>query len=182
MVVESEKDAGVAHTPSPSSSSSSPSPSPRLGAGVVVAEEKEATPSLFSHTSSTSGDSDPLSPLEHALTTDLRTEAEHEAARAELVLIQTRTSIGSSASRMPDFEVIFDSDDSENPRNWYVTLYPTTSICSVVVTVPPTASSGISTNTSLGRYGIDHGSSSACRFPLGLLYCTAPRTQRQTRE
>ncbi|KAK0649471.1 major facilitator superfamily domain-containing protein [Cercophora newfieldiana] len=115
LVIEPEK--GAAARLSSSSSSSSLSSSPRLGASVGGAEEKEATPSLASHISDTS---DPLSPLEHALTTDLRTEAEHEAARAELALTQTRTrtSIGSHASRPPDFEVVFDSDDSENPRNW----------------------------------------------------------------
>jgi hypothetical protein len=134
--VGSEKDAG-AHLSSSSSSTSPP------GSGDLT-EEKQRSLSLTSNTSEESG---PLSPLEHSLTTDIRTEAEQEAARAELVLTQTRTSIGSTASRPPDYEVVFDADDPENPRNWYVVLLrrliavsdrlmPHADTCCQVVTVP----------------------------------------------
>jgi len=126
-IVDPEKDA----IPVPSSSCSSSTPKV-TAAGDVASDQnqnqnqnqgKEATPSLYSqapsHTSAGS-DSDPLSPLEHALTPDLRTEAEHALARAEPALsnAQTRTSVGSAASRPPDFEIVFDPEDAENPRNW----------------------------------------------------------------
>jgi hypothetical protein len=64
-----------------------------------------------------SEDSDPLSPLEHALTADIETEAER-AAREPLSLVRTTTSIGSGVSRPPDFEVSFEPDDPANPKNW----------------------------------------------------------------
>ncbi|KAI0886655.1 polyamine transporter 3 [Annulohypoxylon maeteangense] len=76
--------------------------------------EKEKSPrrrSCQSRASNASDDSDPLSPLELALSPGQETF--EEVAR-----IQTTTSIGSSASRPPDFEVVFDEDDPENPRNW----------------------------------------------------------------
>ncbi len=63
-----------------------------------------------------SDDSDPLSPLEHALTPDLQVEDERVAR--ELTLARTTTSIGSNASRPPDYEVTFETDDPENPKNW----------------------------------------------------------------
>ncbi|KAI2469086.1 MFS general substrate transporter [Annulohypoxylon bovei var. microspora] len=61
--------------------------------------------------SNASDDTDPLSPLELALSPG-------EEIFEEIARIQTTTSIGSSASRPPDFEVVFDDDDPENPRNW----------------------------------------------------------------
>jgi hypothetical protein len=64
-----------------------------------------------------SQDSDPYEALERALTPDLETEAEH-TAREPISHTRTGTSIGSNASRPPDFEVIFDTDDPENPKNW----------------------------------------------------------------
>lgn len=69
----------------------------------------------LSHSSST--DTDPLEPLSNALTTDLETEAEH-AAREPITYTRTGTSIGSTASRPPDFEVTFEPGDPENPKNW----------------------------------------------------------------
>ena len=63
--------------------------------------------------------SDPLSPLEHALTPDLETPAEH-AAREPISYTHTRTSISSAASRPPDFEVVFEPGDPEDPKNWSV--------------------------------------------------------------
>lgn len=87
-------------------------------------ETETRTPSLYTASLHTTSDaSDPLSPLEHALTPDLSTPAER-AAREEaagggpLAVAQTRTSIGSSASRPPDFEVVFEPGDPENPQNW----------------------------------------------------------------
>ncbi|KAK3321623.1 major facilitator superfamily transporter [Apodospora peruviana] len=75
------------------------------------------------HSHGSDADSDPLSPLEHALTPDLETPAEHaehqlQLQREPLSRAQTRTSVGSNASRLPDFEVTFDPDDPENPKNW----------------------------------------------------------------
>ncbi|RYP45003.1 hypothetical protein DL768_008590 [Monosporascus sp. mg162] len=55
--------------------------------------------------------SDPLSPLELAL-------SNRSQGFPDVVQVRTTTSIGSSASRPPDFEVVFDDDDPENPRNW----------------------------------------------------------------
>lgn len=83
--------------------------------------DTNAAASLYSlapsHTSSrSSSDYDPLSPLEHALTPDLRTDAERTGM--PLSAIQTRTSVGSAASRPPDYEVVFEPDDPENPVNW----------------------------------------------------------------
>ncbi|KAI1100774.1 polyamine transporter 3 [Jackrogersella minutella] len=63
------------------------------------------------HASNASDDTDPLSPLELALSRD-------EETFDEITHVRTTTSIGSLASRPPDFEVVFDDDDPENPRNW----------------------------------------------------------------
>ncbi|KAL0939592.1 MFS transporter [Colletotrichum truncatum] len=67
--------------------------------------------------SHSSTDTDPLEPLSHALTPDLETEAEH-AAREPITYMRTGTSVGSTASRPPDFEVTFEPGDPENPKNW----------------------------------------------------------------
>ncbi|KAK4131444.1 hypothetical protein BT67DRAFT_155773 [Trichocladium antarcticum] len=83
-----------------------------------------------SHSSHSSLDSNPLSPLEHALGNPLST-ADIEPADSDnddnnndtpldLNLARTRTSIASAASRPPDFEVTLEHDDPENPRNWHV--------------------------------------------------------------
>ncbi|XXH01539.1 hypothetical protein Hte_007899 [Hypoxylon texense] len=58
-----------------------------------------------------SDDSDPLSPLELALSPGV--EAFEEATR-----VRTATSVGSSASRPPDYEIAFEEDDPDNPRHW----------------------------------------------------------------
>ncbi|KAL2137117.1 hypothetical protein VTI74DRAFT_8749 [Chaetomium olivicolor] len=86
--------------------------------------------------SSSSVDTDPLSPLEHALGRPVSaTEIEISPAPLDdeddededhdgdpnndpMHLTRTHTSITSSASRHPDFEVTLDADDPENPRNW----------------------------------------------------------------
>ncbi|KAH7015164.1 major facilitator superfamily domain-containing protein [Ilyonectria destructans] len=64
-----------------------------------------------------SHESDIYEALEHALTPDVETEAEREA-REPITYTRTGTSIASAASRPPDFEVIFEEGDPENPRNW----------------------------------------------------------------
>ena len=82
-------------------------------------------------------DSNPLSPLERALGDPISTadieipdsdddddnnnndENNNNAAPLDLNLARTRTSIISSASRPPDYEVTLEADDPENPRNWY---------------------------------------------------------------
>ncbi|KAI1210156.1 polyamine transporter 3 [Annulohypoxylon truncatum] len=74
-------------------------------------EKSHSRRSGQSRASITSDNSDPLSPLELALSPG-------EETFEEIARIQTTTSIGSSASRPPDFEVVFDDNDPENPRNW----------------------------------------------------------------
>jgi hypothetical protein len=51
------------------------------------------------------------------MSTEIETEAEREA-RDPITHTRTGTSIGSTASRPPDFEVIFEENDPENPKNW----------------------------------------------------------------
>lgn len=80
-------------------------------------EHTNSSPRHSSHSSSDSIESDILSPLEHALTPDLRTEAEH-LARAELTITKTNASLATTGSRIPDFEVDFGPDDPDDPRNW----------------------------------------------------------------
>ncbi|OTA55847.1 MFS general substrate transporter [Hypoxylon sp. EC38] len=76
-------------------------------------EKKEDARSRSRSASNASDDTDPLSPLELALSPG-------EEVFEEITRTRTTTSIGSSASRPPDFEVVFDDDDPENPRNWPV--------------------------------------------------------------
>lgn len=81
-------------------------------------EHTASSPRHSSHfSSSASLESDILSPLEHALTPDLRTEAEH-LARAELTITKTNASLATTGSRIPDFEIDFGPDDPDDPRNW----------------------------------------------------------------
>ncbi|KAK1994322.1 major facilitator superfamily transporter [Colletotrichum falcatum] len=87
-----------------------PPPRPSTGAGSRHSHRSRAS----SHSST---DTDPLEPLEHALTADRETEAEH-VAREPITYTRTGTSIGSTASRPPDFEVVFEPSDPENPKNW----------------------------------------------------------------
>jgi hypothetical protein len=61
-------------------------------------------------------ESDPLAPLEaFAGVGDQETPGEHMTRPC---LTRTATSIGTTGSRLPDFEVDFEPDDAENPRNW----------------------------------------------------------------
>jgi hypothetical protein len=97
-----------------------------------------ATTTSRAHSHS-SVDTDPLSPLEHALGRPLSIAADIEPTPPSdadkddqdgtnsppahhLTHTATRTSMISSASRPPDFELTLDADDPENPRNWCVDL------------------------------------------------------------
>lgn len=70
-----------------------------------------------SNDSRASDDSDPLAPLELAISQGYGLNDE-DYTRAEICRIRTTTSIGSSASRPSDFEVVFEDGDPENPRFW----------------------------------------------------------------
>lgn len=70
--------------------------------------------------SNVSDNTDPLSPLELAMSPGYQNDpaADDEYDREAISHVRTTTSIGTSASRPPDLEVVFDDDDAENPRNW----------------------------------------------------------------
>ena len=88
------------------------------GLGYLEKKEHAFPPPMHSPSSSgVSIESDVLAPLENALTADLRTEADH-IARAELTITKTNVSVATTGSRMPDFEVDFDNNDPDDPRNW----------------------------------------------------------------
>ncbi|KAI3318109.1 major facilitator superfamily transporter [Xylariaceae sp. AK1471] len=72
----------------------------------LTVEETTSRSSDSSSIGHASEDSDVLEPLEHRISPALQ----------EVIQIQTTTSIGSSASRPPDFEVDFGDDD--DPREW----------------------------------------------------------------
>lgn len=55
--------------------------------------------------------------LERTASTEVET-AEERRAREPITHTRTGASVGSTASRPPDFEVIFEEGDPENPRNW----------------------------------------------------------------
>jgi hypothetical protein len=96
---------------------------PMIDTSSFDSEKRENSPT--SHTSHTSHsnsshdsiNSDPLSPLEHALTPDLRTDAEALSA-PYITYTKTGTSIVTTGSRLPSFEVDFTADDPDDPRNW----------------------------------------------------------------
>jgi hypothetical protein len=96
--------------------------SPMIHSSIDDPEKDEHTSSSPTHTlhSNSSHDTintDPLEPLEHALTVDLETEEEH-ATRTALTYTKTGTSIATNGSRIPSFEVDFADGDPEDPRNW----------------------------------------------------------------
>lgn len=85
-------------------------------------KENETTATSTPHTAHSNAsrdtiDSNPLSPLERALTVDLETDAEH-LARPAIVYTKTGASLATTGSRIPSFEVDFAPDDPEDPRNW----------------------------------------------------------------
>lgn len=69
---------------------------------------------------------DPYENLEHAMTSDPdmidaeRAGADEEEDDDDEPIERTRTvlSTASAASRLPDYEVVFEENDPENPRNW----------------------------------------------------------------
>ncbi|KAL2023755.1 hypothetical protein VTK56DRAFT_1469 [Thermocarpiscus australiensis] len=75
-----------------------------------------------SRSRSSSLDSNPLAPLEHALGRTISAadieEEPPDSSPVDLTRTRTRTSVTSSASRPPEYEVTFEPDDPENPRNW----------------------------------------------------------------
>jgi hypothetical protein len=78
------------------------------------------SPNLTRSSSSSTHDtiqSDPLSPLERALTPNLMTDAE-QLAQPALTYTKTGTSIATNGSRIPSFEVDFEENDPDDPRNW----------------------------------------------------------------
>ncbi|TAQ89853.1 hypothetical protein B7494_g1824 [Chlorociboria aeruginascens] len=80
--------------------------------------EKEANIGRFNSVSSNASvNSDPLSPLERALTPDLETAAEH-FAHTQLTYTRTGTSFATNGSRHPSFEIDFVDNDPDDPRNW----------------------------------------------------------------
>ncbi|KAI1464817.1 MFS general substrate transporter [Daldinia caldariorum] len=64
-----------------------------------------------SHASIVSEDTDPLSPLELAISPGV--QVFEEVAR-----VRTVTSVGTAASRFPEYEVSFEENDPDNPRYW----------------------------------------------------------------
>ncbi|KAI0017123.1 polyamine transporter 3 [Xylariomycetidae sp. FL0641] len=78
-------------------------------------ESRHSRRSNSSHDSDASGDTNPLEPLEIAMSRGSGADAFQEVTQ-----IRTTTSIGSSASRPPDYEVVFEDDDPANPRNWSI--------------------------------------------------------------
>lgn len=83
-----------------------------------AAAEAAATPdgsSTYSH------DTDPLSPLEHALSRADH-DAEHQEAQEDMERVRTGATASSAWSRPPDFEVTFDTDAGaggpRHPRDW----------------------------------------------------------------
>lgn len=70
-----------------------------------------------SNSSRDSINSNPLEPLERALTPDLKTEAEHLAQPA-LTYTNTHASLATTGSRLPEFEVDFTENDPDDPKNW----------------------------------------------------------------
>lgn len=117
MSVDPEKGESASHsreeTPSPVLSSSSLSSDSSHDALPRLAPLKmnQSCRSLATQ------QSDAFDNLEYAVTNDLETEAERQA-REPITYTRTGTSVGSAASRPPDFEVVFEDGDPEHPRNW----------------------------------------------------------------
>ncbi|KAK2612093.1 hypothetical protein QQS21_001822 [Conoideocrella luteorostrata] len=62
-------------------------------------------------------DTGPYESLDYCITPDVETEAER-MARQPITYTRTGTSVGSTTSRPPEFEVYFEENDPENPMNW----------------------------------------------------------------
>lgn len=78
-----------------------------------------SSPTQTSHSNSSHDtiNSDPLEPLERALTADQETEAERLEHPA-LTYTRTGASLATTGSRLPEFEVDFTDNDPEDPKNW----------------------------------------------------------------
>lgn len=61
--------------------------------------------------------SNPLEPLQQALTVELETPAER-TTQLDMYKTRTGTSVGTFGSRIPHFEVNFECNDPDDPRNW----------------------------------------------------------------
>jgi hypothetical protein len=108
-----ELDNDLDTVPSSSSLSSSDPESVQLEA-IKTSHTNRSRRSIATQRLSNSGAYDNL---EHCITPDVETEAER-LAREPITYTRTGTSIGSTASRPPEFEVIFEENDPENPMNW----------------------------------------------------------------
>lgn len=114
-LIDPEKDDLREHDPK--------SPTSTMGSSLVEDPEKDGhisssiAHSLHSNSSHGTTNSDPIEPLEHALTPDLETDAERDL-RSALAYTKTGTSIATNGSRIPTFEVDFTDNDPEDPRNW----------------------------------------------------------------
>ena len=94
--------------PTPDTASSSGPGSPELQPIATSASKRR----------NQNADDDDLSQtLSRAMSTEIETEEERRA-REPLSHTRTGTSVGSTASRPPGFEVIFEENDPENPKNW----------------------------------------------------------------
>ncbi|KAK7988461.1 alpha-mannosyltransferase [Apiospora arundinis] len=75
--------------------------------------------SRASQVSNASHDTNPLEPLELAISGAYNTiDDGGDRDRDAVSRVRTGTSVGSTASRPPDFEVYFEDDDPDNPRYW----------------------------------------------------------------
>ncbi|PQE22401.1 major facilitator superfamily transporter protein [Rutstroemia sp. NJR-2017a BVV2] len=99
-------------------------PHPAFATATSSITEHAGTPRPASHADSISSlsesdhsNSDPLAPLEQALTPNLET-IEEQLAHAQLSYTKTGTSYATTGSRIPSFEVDFTADDPDDPRNW----------------------------------------------------------------
>lgn len=108
-----ETDTAAQNDEHDATSSSSGSDSPRIEPLSVPSITRSRSRIQSRH----SVDSNPYEALSRALTPDLETEAEHEA-REPISYVRTGTSLGSTASRPPDFEVNFEEDGSDDPKSW----------------------------------------------------------------
>ncbi len=99
------------------SSLSDPSPLEQLPSHASRLSHLSRIASSRRRGSTSSNDSDPLEPLELALTPNFNAALE-QTTREPIALAKTTTSLGSLASRLPDYEIAFTEDDPDNPRNW----------------------------------------------------------------
>ncbi|KAK7428723.1 hypothetical protein QQZ08_004818 [Neonectria magnoliae] len=185
MSEDPERASAAVHAETSSSSSSS-TDSPVLEPIKTIDTQR----SRRSFATRRSHDSDLFEALEHALTPDVETEAEREA-REPITYTKTGTSIASVASRPPDFEVIFEEGDPENPRNWsllyrswitfsvsfstwVIVLYSTCYTASLPGLIEEFDSTTISVTLGLTTYLLGLATGSLVVAPLSELYGRQP--------